>query len=448
MLLLLIGALVIRTCGAAIRTSRLGPVADVTSGLVCAIAVWLAAGAVGAWSPVWSAVALGLIGGLIIVALPWRLRFALWWALDGVVFVAVAQLSVPAVGPIVTGAGTILVVVTAILLDVLAAWMPAAARTGAALAVPAGGALVLFAFPVLPWSLRDGLTPLSTLELATSLANLGVIPARNLNAQRKGLPTGAVAWLDRPSGSGPFPGALFFHGAHRAGAFQPAAVAARHALRDAGFVVLAVDHPGYGESPAPSVNANIAEWDPLPTAMAALELLRKDPAVNRVIVVGHSMGTNDVLRLLAAKASLDGAVLFGSGALDTNRPEYWYGRFLTDRRLVANAIAAEKVQELISRYYDAGRFARELTPSHPPIVFGRFEHEWPLLVQLRDQLFAQFPGRKVSWEVAGSHYFNSFSYAGLVAGDIRIIRAVASRFGLVATDLKNGTAIASTPTGQ
>ncbi len=402
----------------------------------------------GAWSPVWSAAALGAIGGLIILALPLRFRFALWWALDGVVFVTVAQLSVPAVGPIVTGAGAILVVITAILLDVLAAWVPAAARTGAALAVPAGGALVLLAFPVLPWSLREGLAPLSTLELATSLANLGVIPAHNLGAQRTVLPTGAVAWLDRPSGSGSLPAALFFHGAHRAGAFQPAAVAARNALRDAGFVVLAVDHPGYGQSPAPGVNASIAEWDPLPTAMAALELLRKDPAVNRVIVVGHSMGTNDVLRLLAAKASLDGAVLFGSGALDTNQPEYWYRQFLTDRRLAANAMTAEKVQELISRYYDAGRFARELTPSHPPIVFGQFEHEWPLLVQLRDQLFAQFPGRKVLWEVAGSHYFNSFSYAGLVASDTRIIRAVASRLGLVAVDLKNGRAIASAPTGQ
>jgi hypothetical protein len=321
---LLVGVLALRVYGSALRTSWPGAIGTVLGSMVGAVAAWLGACAAGAWSPVWIAVIGGALGGHAIMGLPrtWRLRSSA--ILDGLIFTVAAQLSIPPLDVGATAMGAVLVAGIALLLDISVAHVPAPLRAGGAVVASvasASGLVVLFASPHAPWFTQAG-APSSRLERVMSFANLGIVPAREQDVERRELPTGAVAWLQRPAGPGPFPAAIFFHGAHPAGSFQPAAVAARRALRDAGFVVLAVDHPGFGESPSPNPGARLAEWDPLPTAAAALDLLREDESVGIVIAVGHSMGTADVFRLLASPYSLDGVI---APPASTNRSEWAIG---------------------------------------------------------------------------------------------------------------------------
>jgi pimeloyl-ACP methyl ester carboxylesterase len=266
-----------------------------------------------------------------------------------------------------------------------------------------------------------GLTPAFRVGLTPMVAGNRVV-----------LETGAVAWIEYPAGKGPFPGALVFHGNHPDGSRQPSAVILRRALLDAGFVVLSVDHPGYGESPSPSPDAEIAEWDPLPTVLAAFKTLRATPAVKGLLVVGHSMGTADVLRLLGAEAHVDGAILFG-GSL--NRPRY--NRFHKLRQM-RNYISKEKYREIHWRFYDRGRKVEALSPDVAPILFVRFGFEHSNGVATRDMLFEAIPGVKATWDFLDStHYFNSFGVLGVVVGDTQITQLLASQFRLLAAELRS-----------
>ncbi len=437
---LLVGALAVRVYGSALRTSWPGATGTVLGSMIGAIAAWLAACAAGAWSPVWIAVIGGALGGHAIMGLPriWRLQLSA--ILDGLIFTIAAQLSIPPLDVGVTAIGAVLVAGIALLLDISMAHVPALIRaSGAVIASVAGaaGLMVLFASPHASWLVQAG-APSSRLERLMSFANLGIVSARDQDIERRELPTGAVAWLQRPAGSGPFPAAIFFHGAHPAGSFQPAAVAARRALRDAGFVVLAVDHPGFGESPSPDPGARLAEWDPLPTAAAALDLLREDESVGIVIAAGHSMGTADVFRLLASPYALDGAIVFSTtGLYEPERMGYWYQRFHAVRRLPPNSLSFDQVMAIIDLYYQPRRMVPKLASTHPLIIFGRFDRDGPHMAGFADQLYSEIQGAKRVWYLPGSHHFNARGHGGLVAADMRPVHDLASHLRQFAEEMKH-----------
>jgi pimeloyl-ACP methyl ester carboxylesterase len=229
---------------------------------------------------------------------------------------------------------------------------------------------------------------------------------------------------------GAHPGALVFHGADPAGARQRAAEVLRRALLDAGYTVLTVEHPGYGESPPPGAADPKSVWDPLATGQAALELLTSLPRVAGIYLVGHSMGTVDVIRLLGRQPNVDGAILFGAGMHDPpgQLSEYWYERFHKDRRLTYR-LSRTEVIELQRLYYDDRALLGLLAADHPPIVFARFEKEWRNIASTREEVYGLLPGRKRAWDIANSsHYFSVFSQSGLLLGDTRVARALVRRF--------------------
>jgi pimeloyl-ACP methyl ester carboxylesterase len=273
-------------------------------------------------------------------------------------------------------------------------------------------------------------------SLLNSLPYIGLTPIHQ--GERIVLETGAVAWLDRPSGKGPFPGVVFFHGANADGSKQSSAIVLRRALLDAGFVVLSVDHPaGYGESPAPEINDQIEAWDPLPTVLAELKALRAMSDVDKIFAFGHSMGVREVLRLLSVNVEpkLTGAVVFGGRMHEapSELSEYWYERFHTDRR-IPYRLPKEKIIEIHARFYDGKRIVQALEPDHPPILFVRFGYEWPDVAATRDELYASLPGRKTSWDLGNStHYFSSWKKFGLVVGDTRVTRLLSRQFRLLAS---------------
>ncbi len=414
--------------------------------VLCTTAAWMAAGAVGAWFPWWPALALAIVGLLIAPKLG---RHKLWSGADLIGTILPGLLSIPPVafgllaGTAVTMAGIGFAV------DALLTRSPQRVRTTIFFGFPCAAFLTVGLMK--PTAVMDNVYLLWNLLLQqqapagdvgslrnvlfhTQLLHLGLTPAHE--AERVVLETGAIAWLEHPAGTGPFPGAIFFHGNNHDGSRQSSAVIIRRALLEAGFVVLAVDHPGYGQSPLPPLDADIDAWDPLPTSRAAVKMMRTIPGVDRIFVLGHSMGVGDVLRLLKVEPEIAGAVLFGGSLNDpSSQNEYWYERFHTDRRILT-PLSREQVLEIRTRFYNNDHSVQALPPSHPPILFVRFGDEWANIVATRDALYETIPGAKTTWDfVSSTHYFSSWKGADLIFGDTRVTRQLVQRLRLLAAEL-------------
>ncbi|MCC7146392.1 MAG: alpha/beta fold hydrolase [Phycisphaeraceae bacterium] len=412
--------LILRAAGAGARQRPAPAAIRVLGWVMCAVAAWAAAGAVGAWTPLWLLLLVGLGAALISFFGVGDRPFLKLWA-DVAAFVAIAEASVPSLS-----LGGFLIALALILgggrwLDQLATKFSARARVWSAIAVS-----------VLALTLVGTQAGLAGFIVRRPLCRIAYLTiTAPFEAHKVVLATGSVAWLDHAVESDadrPTWGAVFFHGANSDGAHQPAAIAMRRALLEAGFVVLSVDHPGYGQSPTPALDAPGEQWDPLPTATAAVQWLSKQPNVGGIIVVGHSMGCTDVLRLLVAGAKVDGAVLCGAGLKDSSRDEYWYGRFHADRRLPSGSLSREKVQEIRGRYYDNLVLAGQIDSTHPPVLFVRFGLEHENLVATRDQLYQAIPGVKEDWTLEGfTHYLSSFGNLGIVVGNARATGHMADR---------------------
>ncbi len=407
--LLLDLALVLRAAGAAARTHPTQRPLAILGWILCAKAVWLALGVAGAWAPLWPALTIGLVGGLIDLRVN---RGVLRTAVDTAIVIALGMLSVPPMA-----VGTLLPALIAIVgggwvIDALLRRCPKPVRVGVVLLPFVGGALLAF---VTPDSAR------AVLSFYRVFPHVGVTTP--LKGERLVLETGAVAWLDRPAGRGPFPGVLFFHGNDGPGAKQRTACLIRRALLNANILVLSVDHPGYGESPAPDPADGADSWDPLPAGLAALERLRGVPEVDDVILVGHSMGVGDALRLLSTGPAVAGAVLLGASPLQpADRDRYWYERFHEERRM-RERLPWEKFLEIRDRFYDKSTLARSVPENHPPIRFVNFEEEHPYIVATRDSLFADIPGKKATWFFSNAtHYFSSRDVHGVILADTRVTR--------------------------
>ncbi|MBN1825418.1 MAG: alpha/beta fold hydrolase [Candidatus Eisenbacteria bacterium] len=412
--LFLLFAALLRATAAALRADPPRRSLRAAGWAVAMVSTWIAASGAGAWTPLGPALLAAVLGAPI----EWRRRRTiLRLAAEGGVFLLAGFLSVPPLAPLRTAAFLLLWVPFGFTLDRLFLRRGAMLRWAAAL-------LPLFAVAAIrllhPWAVSGAWRTLVPAIAPSRVVFLAFGPAPR--ADRIVLPGGAVAWFERsPEGDGA-PGAVLLHGADRRGSAQAAAQALRRALRDAGYAVLAVDHPGYGESPLPDTSA-IETWDPLPDEAAAFDTLRAICGGAPVIVVGHSMGVREAVRLVGARPDAAGAALFG-GSLEKRGPQsdYWYERFHTDRRL-DRRISREKVDRICALYYDTLPLIRLLPANRTRILFVRFGREHEDVEAMRDVLFARLPAPKESWDLLGTdHYFNSGARIGLVAGDLRAIR--------------------------
>jgi pimeloyl-ACP methyl ester carboxylesterase len=360
----------------------------------------------------------------------WSNSHQLWTAVDAFLVLVCGLLSIPSMPLGLLIISSVSIAIVGFGIDLLVVQFPKPVRIVAIL-------LPVFAIGILamitPGEFKKAFRESRRLPY-NRLVHLGlIVPMETGN--RIVLETGAVAWVDYPRGEGPYPGALFFHGAHSKGSRQPAALVVRRALRDAGFVVLSVDHPGYGESPILGVKSDVNTWDPLPTDLAALRTLRNMKMVDkkRILVLGHSAGTYEVFRLLRSLPDVVGAVVFGASLnYPKERDEYWYERFHSDRRMQVR-IPRGLFEQIRTRFYDNGRAVPEMDPRHAPVLFARFELEWPYLAATRAIVYKAIPGRKALWDIdSSSHYFNSFEVGNLVVGDTKMIRLLSSKLRILA----------------
>jgi len=421
-------AVILRAAGAAWRADRLPLPARIVGWMLCTAGAWAAAGAAGAWCPIWPALLFGLCGALADAKLR---RRELRIGADVVTVIACGLMSIPPVGLVLLVGTVIAVAAMGFVLD--AALNEQAKRVRIAISL----------LPLLPCLIVVALRPGDTLTDLRGLVRpaclqYGLTPTRA--GQRIVLSTGAVAWLERPAGRPPFPGALCFHGADRRGSRDASTSVIRRALLSAGFVVLSLDHPGQGQSPPPDANAEVALWDPLPSVQAALDVLFDDDRVNGIVAVGHSQGADDVFRLLAATPELLGAIVSGTGDKEFGEsPRFWYELFHNSRLLSAR-LPEEKVSEILARFYDPCSLVEALPPDHAPLLFIRLERESPRILATRDALFARIPGRKTTWDLAGtSHFYNSQEAAGLIFGDTYVARSLAKRLRLYLAELRATT---------
>jgi pimeloyl-ACP methyl ester carboxylesterase len=202
----------------------------------------------------------------------------------------------------------------------------------------------------------------------------------------------------------------------------------RRALRHAGCSVLSLDHPGFGESRAPKEEDPIHAWDPLPGERAAVRLLERESPSSRLFAVGHSMGARQVLRILGAAGALRAAALFGCNLRnDSDRDEYWYGRFHSDRRLPYR-LSRDRYTDVNRSFYDPDSILGSLDSGHPPVLFAFPGRDFPRNVEPSRASYDALPGPKVRWDIDGSsHYLNSEDALGLVFGDTRVTRAISKR---------------------
>jgi pimeloyl-ACP methyl ester carboxylesterase len=453
---LALAALFVRGGGALGETER-SRWADASAWILRAGGAWLFASAWGAWTPLW-------IGGMLAVAIAAvasipglaRWRGSLRTGADALVVFTCAALSVP---PFSWAGAVSAAAAFAALGFVVDRWLTPPRRDAAAdetIARPAHAPVA--ASPAAPTATmqRNGMllrSSLIVLVLGTGVAGTGWLAGRTAETthgwlgnwthfaigpvqpgRRLELPTGAVAWLHRPSGGaeGPRPAALLFHGMDPAGVRQKAAEALRRGLLDAGFVVLSVDHPGFGASPPPDPEAGLRAWDPLPNAEAALNRLRDVPNVGPIIAVGHSMGCSQVLRLIRKRGdAIRLAAVFGSAAPDPpQRDAYWYRRFHEDRGLEREQLSKEKWRRISDTYYNDLAAARALPPDHPPIRFVEFGLEHPNITASRDLVYRAIPGRKQRWRLPlANHYFcaQEMSSLNLVVGNAEIAQRLGQR---------------------
>ena len=250
MTLLLFGALCLRAAGAALRGGSNRTPRYAVGWIFCTVAAWMAAGAAGAWFPVWPALMLGFIGALVDLRLN---RRGVWTGADIIVVALAGLFSIPPLGLGLLMGTVVVVAVGGYAVDSLMDRFEKPVRVAMVLLLLLAASVTLKAGSHAVGHVRSFAKGLIYTGLMPVL-HIGLAPSRM--GDRIVLETGAVAWLEYPAGKGPFPGALFFHGAHHEGSRQPAATIIRRALLEAipsppfGYRELSFNANGGGAIPA------------------------------------------------------------------------------------------------------------------------------------------------------------------------------------------------------
>ncbi len=203
---------------------------------------------------------------------------------------------------------------------------------------------------------------------------------------------GSVYWQARyPEASASC--VVSFHGASAQGSLQSTARTLGRAAQRAGLRMFAIDHPGFGASPAPAVSAAVDAWDPAHLTTAVLAEMAV-AGCEDTMVLGHSQGVTEALRVLTSNTPGVSSVLVLGAGLYEEGPEqenYWYERFHIDRKL-ADRMDRERWKLIRDLYYlnqefcgdtVAGQSYRDVKPFH----FVLFDREHANLVATREKLW-------------------------------------------------------------
>ncbi len=147
-----------------------------------------------------------------------------------------------------------------------------------------------------------------------------------------------VADLYTPNSSPPFPAIVFVHSSHRFGRNEPLYKLFSRKFRDKGYVVLAPDLRGFGDSEDPVVDT-VEIWDSTNDVIAAVDYLLAQDNVNpsEIYTVGHAWGSNFALSAGLKDQRIKKAALVGpprrTFTLLEKQKERFTKRFSRNRKL-------------------------------------------------------------------------------------------------------------------
>ncbi len=354
----------------------------IASGLWLGLAAWVVGTLLQAWAPLWQMLLAGVVLSLATVAVSKRWGFNARPAADFIAVVLLAPLSVIPTQTEWVIAAALAFAVAGIVLDRLTQRLRTRHRRVLQL-MPIVLIGVIATQVTQPGNFGSRLLkedPLFPLRVALVVPDGGT---------RVALESGATAWLQKTESREPRGTAIVMHGNHRMGSQQPSSMALQGALMRAGYDVLAVDHPGFGGSPAPHSGAAWQAWDPTLGPKQALKRISDDSSSppGETIVVGHSMGVDVALKFVADGADVDAAYLF-AGSLDRPHGPRWLSGFHRERNIQC-CVPPAIIERVRDAYYGGGdRFAAALPEKHPVIHYVRFGIEHADVTVSREPLFA------------------------------------------------------------
>ena len=261
---------------------------------------------------------------------------------------------------------------------------------------------------------------------------------------------GSVYWQSRyPESSKRC--AISFHGAARPASLQSTARTIGRAAIHSGVRLFAVDHPGFGASPTPSVDAPADAWDPAHLTRSVLSQMELSGCKN-TLVIGHSQGVTEALRLFTGSdSSISRVLAFGAGLYleDKEREDYWHSRFHIDRGITdLTAVSRENWKLIRDLYYLNQDYCADTSVGQNylrrvkqgqgdgepqrSLHFVQFSREHENLVATRDQLFNCLSYPDVERHALPTdHYLDSLQINAMVLLQRSSPKLVSDLFGKV-----------------
>jgi pimeloyl-ACP methyl ester carboxylesterase len=184
-----------------------------------------------------------------------------------------------------------------------------------------------------------------------------------------------VADFRVPKRTGGAPAILLLHGSSPWGRKNGLIQYLSYRLANEGWVVLAPDQRGFGDTEDPKMVDDPAAWDIKGDVGKCIEFLLSNPLVdrNRVFILGHSMGAGHAMEAALENAKVRGLILIGpprflEGAGQEKGMDWVRMRFSADRGLEKPAgthlvAALEKKMDIAE--ISKGALSR---PGHKPIL--------------------------------------------------------------------------------
>ena len=398
---------------------------DLIGGLWLGLAGWTAGALLQTAVPIWTMLLVGVALTLAAAAFPRQQRVYARSAADFLTIALAGAFSVIPVAPVPVIAGALAFAVGGFILDWTSKKWLSPRLHAPLLAMPVVLVMSLGLQVRQPGNFGSRLLEEDALfPLRVAL----VIPSAG---QRLPLDQGTAAWLRETPADDPRGTAIVLHGNHRLGSEQPSGLVLQGALLRAGYDVLSVDHPGFGASATPSVSAGWRAWDPTLGALEALRYLRDRNLtdLSETIVVGHSMGVDVALKLVADGGLPVGSVYLWGGSLDRPNGPNWLKGFHRERNLPC-CVPEPAMERIREGFYGGGdRFAAVLPRDHAPVHFVRFGIEHADVTRAREPLYASIPEPKQLCDFENvSHYFNTLSVRGFVLIDTLTLQRTAEIF--------------------
>lgn len=249
-----------------------------------------------------------------------------------------------------------------------------------------------------------------------------------------------VGDLLEPDTYQPSPAILLLHGTSRYGRKLPLIQILARKFYKLGYIVLAIDLRGYGESEVPEALTSPRDFDFAQDVHSAIEFLVQNTRVDpeEIYVLGHSFGAGVALAAQCNNPLIKKLILFGPPRrlserfLNPGAPDrdFILARMRRDMNLPYNldfqiwkhVVAARNIETYIEQFSQT---------QHIPLFLIDSEYENPLDLNFLRDIYRHLKGQVEYWTVPQvDHYLNTSSHFGFLLYSEAIINQFTQRIDL------------------